>query len=278
MAPTQYDMTNHIRYATDKTYIDGFTNHIIPNGGNGNGFKLGGLYTLHTATLNNCISVGNKVKGFDQNNNAGIMTLYNCTGYNNGNNYGFTYNAGGTLIIKNCASLSSKGSNSFNCNSVTQTNNSWNTGFSCSSADFVSLDYSQMLLPRKSDGSLPDITLLHLVSTSGMIDVGTDVGLPYNGSAPDLGAYEYSPTSAVVPVLSGDLNVSVYYTSANKTIFIRGSVASVEVYELSGRKLFSQRISTENLNIPVSTFSKGICVVRVISQTGDATTKKILIN
>ena len=68
------------------------------------------------------------------------MTVYNCTSYNNGNNYGFSNSTYGTLIIKNCASLSSKGSNSFACKSVTQAYNSWNSGFSCIAADFVSLD------------------------------------------------------------------------------------------------------------------------------------------
>ena len=39
-------------------------------------------------------------------------------------------------------------------------------------------------------GSPPD---LHLQSDSPAIDQGIDVGLPYNGVAPDLGAYEYIP-------------------------------------------------------------------------------------
>ena len=39
---------------------------------------------------------------------------------------------------------------------------------------------------RKSDGSLPDIAFMHLVSGSDLIDAGTNVGSPYNGTAPDL--------------------------------------------------------------------------------------------
>ena len=58
-------------------------------------------------------------------------------------------------------------------------------------SDFVSLDASQLTLPRKADGSLPDITFMHLVAGSDLIDVGMDVGLAYSGSAPDLGAFEY---------------------------------------------------------------------------------------
>ena len=48
-----------------------------------------------------------------------------------------------------------------------------------------------MLGPRQSDGSLPDLDFLKLRENSQMIDKGVDVGLPYMGNAPDLGAYEF---------------------------------------------------------------------------------------
>ena len=46
--------------------------------------------------------------------------------------------------------------------------------------------------PRQPDGSLP-AGFARLVSGSDLIDKGLDVGLPFNGSAPDLGAYEFNP-------------------------------------------------------------------------------------
>ncbi len=249
MAPASYDMTNNIRYATDKTYIDGFANRIIPNAGNGNGFKLGGNYTANNATLNNCVSVNNLVKGFDQNNNNGVMTLYNCTSYGNQYNYGFTNNSYGTLIIKNSASLSSAKSNSFNCKSVTQDHNTWNTGFSCSTSDFESLAVAQMLFDRQEDGSLPEISLLHLVSTSVMIDKGTDVGKTYYGTAPDLGAFEYSPTTAVETVLS-NVNLSVYPNPVNEKAILKFEASSAEklslrLFDLTGKLIV-------NYDVPVT--------------------------
>ena len=81
----------------------------------------------------------------------------------------------------------------------TGSNNTWNSGFSVSAADFVSLDSTGITGPRQADGSLPDLDFLKLSSTSDLIDAGIDVGLPYNGLAPDIGAYEYdvdSPSSA----------------------------------------------------------------------------------
>ena len=38
---------------------------------------------------------------------------------------------------------------------------------------------------------MPKIDFLRLAAGSKMIDKGTDVGLPFVGTAPDLGAYEY---------------------------------------------------------------------------------------
>lgn len=89
--PASYDVTEHIRFKTDSaTWFYRFKNssgrYVITNWGNGNGFKLGGNYTAHNATLRNCVSVKNKEKGFDQNNDNGTMTLYNCTGYLNKRN------------------------------------------------------------------------------------------------------------------------------------------------------------------------------------------------
>ena len=57
--------------------------------------------------------------------------------------------------------------------------------------------------PRLADGSLPLIDFLRLAPGSHLIDAGIDVGLPYNGLAPDVGWFE---TSAPAPVLPGDYN------------------------------------------------------------------------
>ena len=277
LGPASYDMTNHIRYTIDKTYIDGFPNHIIPNAGNGNGFKLGGNYTANNATLHNCISVGNLVKGFDQNNNNGIMTIYNCSSYNNGSNYGFSNNTYGTLIIKNCASLSSKGSNSFNCKSVTQAYNTWNSGFSCVAGDFASLDYIQLLNPRQADGSLPEITLLHLSGTSNLLNKGINVGLSFMGSAPDLGAFEYNNITTVLTPSDNQQNKFQIFVNSDRSIIIKGQIASIEIFELTGRKLFSKYDVSDILTIPGASIPKGISLVRVTGVNGQTQTNKILV-
>lgn len=67
----------------------------------------------------------------------------------------------------------------------------YNPAFSVTNDDFISIDSSQIRLPRKPDGSLPDITFLRLAPGSDLIDAGTNVGLSYYGSAPDIGYSEY---------------------------------------------------------------------------------------
>ena len=66
--------------------------------------------------------------------------------------------------------------------------------------DFISLDWMEMLNPRKQDGSLPEINFGKLAPGSDLIDAGSktiitrdfNIALPYNGSAPDLGWHESS--------------------------------------------------------------------------------------
>lgn len=280
--PASYDMTDHIRFKTDSAaWISKFKNaagrYVITNYGNGNGFKLGGNYTASNATLTNCIAVANKIKGFDQNNNNGAMTLYNCTGYNNQTNYGFSNSSYGTLVIRNSASLATAKSNAFNAKSVTQSHNSWNTGFSCTAADFVSLEQAQMILPRKSDGSLPDITLLKLVASSGMIDKGMNVGLPFYGTAPDLGAIEYSPATSNPTVRASLPAVPIFYSSASRTINIGATVSKVEIFNLSGNKLFVHSQQTDALVIPAGHLPKGLLLVRVTT-AGGVQTQKVLVD
>jgi hypothetical protein len=85
---------------------------------------------------------------------------------------------------------------------------SWtaNTDFIVTSADFVSLDVSELESARNSDGSLPIVDFVRLAEGSDLIDRGTNVGLPYTGSAPDLGYSEYGEElfiPLVTPVVSG---------------------------------------------------------------------------
>ncbi|MDZ7319627.1 MAG: T9SS type A sorting domain-containing protein, partial [candidate division KSB1 bacterium] len=170
---------------------------------NGNGFKMGGgdnsnsQQLMHHQVLINCVAFNNKNKGFDQNNNVGSMTLLNCTGYNNKTaNYRIqrSLNPGQILIVKNCASF--QGNVQLGSFAVQETN-SWLSPFMVTAEDFLSLDADMAAAPRQADGNLPAIDFLHLAAGSDLIDAGVDVGLPFNGLAPDLGAFETNTPSQV---------------------------------------------------------------------------------
>jgi hypothetical protein len=163
---------------------------------NGNGFKMGGGdnsnsdLLMHHFILKHCLAFGNKAKGFDQNNNVGSMTIWNCTGFNNKeSNFRITrtLNAGQTLIVKN--SVNFTGAVELGSFAV-QEKNGWMSGFAVTAEDFLTLDPALAPSSRQADGSLPNIDFMHLARGSDLIDAGVDLGLPFKGKAPDLGAFE----------------------------------------------------------------------------------------
>lgn len=75
-------------------------------------------------------------------------------------------------------------------------NSKQNPLFDINDQDFINVDSARIIeelsAPRKPDGSLPDLNFLRYVKGSDLIDAGIDVGLPFEGKKPDLGAIEYS--------------------------------------------------------------------------------------
>jgi len=178
------------------TFRNGFNIWGFPSfAGDGNGFKLGGNSIPGPHIVTNCIAFDNKNKGYDQNNNTAGNTLYNNTAWRNqSRNYSFpSAPTSGTHILKN--NISYQGPNSITSSTV-QEANSWQ-GFTVSDADFVSLDTSLAAIPRDANNNIPHTGFLRLATGSSLIDAGVPVGLPFNGSAPDLGAFE---TGDPIPV------------------------------------------------------------------------------
>jgi hypothetical protein len=175
----------------------------VPTSGDGAGYKFGlSIIGNGSRTVLNCISAFNKLIGFDESADNGSTTpmfLYNCISYSNVNDCGFHFTVPGgtafTTLRNNISYLSYPGRDYEGRARNVQDHNTWN-GIAVSNNDFVSTDYTQMAGARVN-GELPLITFLHLKSTSGLIDKGVDVGLPYSGSAPDLGAFEYSSTPVI---------------------------------------------------------------------------------
>ena len=214
-------------YAMGNGYASYGTVH--PKNANGNGFKAGSD-TSGTAhhVIRQCVAWKNYSSGFYANHSTAGNKWYNNTSYNNlGTQYNMLASTfDGTTVVTNGEVLT--GSNAHDMknniaypnktayigtyNGTTYaagSNNTWNLNITPAESDFLSVndpsmtttgkDISAMagiLGPRKSDGSIPDVDFLKLKSGSQMIDKGTNVGLAYAGSAPDLGAYEYGITSS----------------------------------------------------------------------------------
>jgi hypothetical protein len=244
--------------------------------GNGNGFKMGGgdnsnvLQLRHYMTLRNCLCFDNRVKGYDQNNDRGSMILYNCTGYRNGT-YNFSVpgivRTGETLIVKNCISLGSSGVTLGGVPAAVITTNSWPDGSvyptsvtSATASDFMTIDTTGVRGPRKADGSLPDVNFMHLARGSQFIDAGTNVGLPFNGSAPDLGCFESNFSTSVAAANSavpgGFLLLQNYPNPFNPTTNITFHVGtyshtSLHVYDVLGREV----VTLVNTMTPSGTYT-----------------------
>jgi hypothetical protein len=166
-------------------------------GGDSNGFKIGGWgrtpvpdkVPVHTVRF--CLVAGVNAHGLYANHQPGQSANWtNNTSYNNrqGNVdllervspsdshdipgtrevIHYTLSFGGLIVVAS------------NLPAANETDNSWTRpGTAFSADDFESLDASQMTRPRKPDGSLPDITFMHLKKGHT-----TDLGCFPTASAP----------------------------------------------------------------------------------------------
>ena len=167
--------------------------------GNGNGFKMGGDSSggssMGTHYAYNCVAFACKVNGFTQNSHRDGEVVVNCLSFTNGSigyNYFFegTVNSGKQNVFKNNVGILRKTNNTGN--NFSEDNNTWNLTVTANAADYGDLTEAAAKAPRQADGSLPT-GFARLVTGSDLIDKGVNVGIPFNGSAPDLGAYEYAP-------------------------------------------------------------------------------------
>jgi hypothetical protein len=107
----------------------------------------------------------------------------------------------------------------------TSSNNTWTNGgdwpgwdydsaVTVTNADFVSLDLSQLIAARKSDGSLPDMTFGHLASDSDLIGAGIKIQSSLDGidltldgdgnlykDPPSIGPFEYNASTPGIDIV-----------------------------------------------------------------------------
>jgi len=197
-------------------------NPVALSAGNGNGIKAGGYGDpqmnvpatppQHRVQFN--VVFYNKANGVYANHGIVSPYIYNNTSFNNGTDFDMLGLDGTTVtsvgILRNNLAYSSNGhaltADMGNGGPIDDKFNSWDASLNVkvTDADFQSVAFkgaascppddmtcfAGMASARQADGSLPVVPFLRLASSSGLIDKGTDVGLPYAGKAPDLGAFE----------------------------------------------------------------------------------------
>lgn len=159
-------------------------------GGDSNGFKIGGYgsgtvpSSVPVHTVKYCLAANNNGHGFYANHQPGQSATWTYnTAYNNAHgNFNMlervsttdaTDIAGTREVLHYNIAYSGTIIENANLSSSSVTNNSWTkSGVSVSSADFQSLDASQMTKARGSDGVLPTITFMHLASGSDLSGLG----------------------------------------------------------------------------------------------------------
>jgi len=201
----------------------------------------------------------------------GSMTLYNCT--DNGNqvaNYRIKTElaAGKVLTLKNCAELG--GTVELGSFAV-QEKNSWLSPFVVTADDFRSLDYAGADGPRKADGSLPHIEYMHLAQGSDLIDAGVILGMPYVGSASDLGCFETGLTGVSLLHAPGSATFFPNPVSTTGYILLEAEAGHCEVHihDVTGK--FVKRVAERDiepgesiLTVDLSGMHDGVYICRVL--------------
>jgi hypothetical protein len=188
-------------------WYNGYLPGTMTASGDGNGFKGGGYGLPATDVPPNppvhvvqkCLAFSNRAAGFYVNHHPvadRFMSNTSCYNHPNFNLLGVAADGttavniaflrdnvafGGTLLSNNTGPQ------------IDDASNSWtpNIGVTVTASDFLDVSVTGLDSARAADGSLPRLPNFHLAASSDLIDKGVDVGLPYTGAAPDLGAFEY---------------------------------------------------------------------------------------
>ena len=177
---------------------NGYVPDTTTTAGNGAGFKAGGFGSPPTNVPNpvprhvvrQCVAFGNRSQGFYANHHPGGLDFHNNIAFRNGTNYDMLTDTTSDHELRNNIAMA-PGTAISRLTGGTATFNSWTLQVMVSSADFLSVAEAEALEARQPDGSLPNVSFLRLAPGSDLIDSGEDVGLPFTGSAPDLGPFEF---------------------------------------------------------------------------------------
>lgn len=225
--------------------------------GDGNGYKLGRTdisSSQFRRVLKNCIAYDNKERGFDKNDVQFAIQAFNCVAYNNGGT-GFALDNSNGNVFRNNFALNN-GNGNTNILYTSSSNNACGGGSNCSnwgvtvSANDIYTDATGISGARQADGTLPNISFLHLKPTAThLINTGMNVGIPFSGSAPDIGAFETGtvtppPPTNQPPTANAGQNITIILPVNTVTLSGSGSdpdgtIVSYSWSKVSGPSAFS---------------------------------------
>lgn len=300
-----YDCINSSEAVTFRNcwaFFNGFS-QSFQSLADGNGFKVGGYGRApNVSTLPdpipsnlvvNCLAYRNKANGFYANHHVEVGNFwYHNSAYRNSTNFNMlSQRITKSTITGNDTTISGQGirhvlhnnvslrfgnqRDTLNMGTSEMSYNSFTpgSGIVVTPDDFISLDEAQLMAPRKPDGSLPDITFMHLKSGSQLIDKGKKLGFPFEGEAPDLGAFEFKASLSDVqnqgiflPFLYPNPVENVVYFSSNP-------IREVKIFSKDGKMLAKhEHIS----NIDVSKLPKGLLLVVMTGYDDSSSVSKLV--
>jgi hypothetical protein len=247
-------------------YYPGTTTSIPA--GNGNGFKVGGFGGGYVAnapqhTARNNVAFKNKAAGFYANHHPVASFFYNNTSVGNHPDFNMLgVDAAGAAInlgiLRN--NLAYTGTLVSNVAGADVAYNSWNLPVVINDADFQGVSTDGWDAPRLPDGSLPPMPHFRLVAGSDLIDKGVNVGLPYLGAAPDLGAFEggtpvplFKDVSASMKVVQSGLTLDRVTQKMSGTV----SFTNMSNAIISGSLLFRLDNLTTGVSLDNKTGTQG---------------------
>lgn len=185
------------------SFRNGYQHGTYSVAGDGNGYKLGkttGNYpTKLKRIITRSLAFDNSNSGYLQNDAVCKINLYNTISYRNAfrayelaslyQTYPINH-----ILRNNIAYLN--GAIGYTNPAATVDHNTFigwnavNSAYTVTTSDFISLDTTGVTAPR-INGEIPYTGLLRLAQGSDLINTGYNVGLPFSGTSPDLGTFEY---------------------------------------------------------------------------------------
>lgn len=256
------------------SFYNGYFTNFANSTGDGNGIKGGGYGVsggsyptpIPHHVIEFCLTVQNRANGFYANHHLDGQVWLNNTAYRNATDFNMlcsTNNSssagdvpGFDQVMKN--NLGFKGGSevaNLDASKSDVTFNFFTLAVTVATNDFLALDESQLTAPRQADGSLPYVNFLRLTNTSDCINAGTNLGFPFYGTAPDLGAFEFGPTNAPNPTIARSGPNFLFTTSgwANQTNYLlattnlalpisQWTILATNQSDLAGNCLFTDSI------------------------------------